>query len=91
MLLPLDGPAVQSKQTIPASETLVKVGASVLTERKVITVQPLTGNVYLTFETGKDGFLLLKRGIYSFEASETQVVYIKAVAGTEDVIIAERA
>jgi len=90
MFYPLDGPSVQDELSISTQQEL-KVGASPLSERKVITVQPKDGKVYVSFVNGEDGFLCFKNGIYTFEASDKQPVYIKAESGTVAVVVAERA
>lgn len=90
-LLPLDGPSVQTTLSVTTIQVEVKVGTLALAERKVITVQPQDGKIYISFVSGQNGMLLMKNGIYSFEASETQAMYIKAVTGTVQVVIAERA
>ena len=91
-LLPLDGPAVQDSLTATGTYAEIKIGASPYDERKAITLQPLEGKLYVTFETGKPGFLLFKYQIMTFEASSTQPLYFKTVSGSsEAVIVAERA
>jgi hypothetical protein len=89
MLQPLDGPSVQDTLAV-TTEVEAKVGASAFEERKVITLQP-DDKLLVTFESGQPGFTLAKNGIYTFEASNTQPVYITAVSGTVNVIVAERA
>lgn len=88
--LPLDGPAVQDVINISTSQVEAKVGASAFDDRKVVTLQP-QGKIYVSFVSGEDGFLLFKNGIYTFEATHQQPLYIKALAGTVDVVVAERA
>lgn len=89
MLQPLDGPSVQDTIAV-TTEVEAKVGASAFDERKVVTLQP-DGKLYVTFESGQPGFTLAKNGIYTFEAASSQPVYISAVSGTVNVIVAERA
>lgn len=91
MLYPLDGPSLQASVTITTTPIEVKVGASAYSERKVITIQPVNGTVRLTFESGKPGFYLLQGGLYSYEASESQAVYVYTDSGSVTAIIAERA
>jgi len=101
MFQPLDGPAIQG--TISVNTTvpqLVKVGASAFDERKVITIQPIDGRIYVYFANDGEnpnaatisskGFIQYKIQKDSYEASHTQNVYILAVSGTVDVRIAER-
>ena len=89
-LLPLDGPSAQDVISV-TTQVEAKVGASALGERKVVTIQPTDGKLYVSFVSGEDGFLCFKNGIYTFEASEQQPLYIKAFTGTVAVVIAERA
>lgn len=91
MLLPLDGPSVQAQISVSTSEVELRVGSSALAERKVITIQPVNGNIRVIFESGKPGFYAFRGGIYSFEASASQPVYARTDSGTVNVIIAERA
>ena len=100
MLLPLDGPAVQIKLT--AVDTItpveVKVGASALIDRAVITIQP-NGNIKVYFSDGSsfssynlaNGFDHYKSAKETYEAGVKQKVYILASSGTVNVVIVERA
>jgi DUF4097 and DUF4098 domain-containing protein YvlB len=90
LLFPLDGPSVQSKISLTTTEIEAKVGASTYDDRKVITIQPVNGTIRMTFQQGTDGFYLFQGGMYSYEASASQKVYIKTDTGTVDVIISER-
>lgn len=91
MLFPLDGPSVQASITATTTPAEVKVGASAYSERKVVTIQPVNGTVRVTFESGKPGFYLFQGGFYSYEASQSQPIYIYTDTGSVTVIIAERA
>lgn len=91
MYLPLDGPSVQDVISVTTSQVELKVGASAYPERKVVTIQPQDGKVYVSFVSGEDGFLCFKNGIYTFESSDSQLLYIKSVSGTVNVVVAERA
>jgi len=100
---PLDGPAKQTKITVNTTTVQeIKVGASAQDERKVITVQPLTGKIYVYFGDATasapnaatviaNGFVQYKKAKDDYEASPQQPLYILAVSGSVDVIIAERA
>ena len=101
MFQPLDGPAVQTKITSVGTVTPVevKVGASALTDRQVITLQP-TGNMKVYFSDGTtpsaatvlaNGLDHAKNAKESYEAGERQKVFILAASGTIDVVIVERA
>jgi len=103
MLQPLDGPAAQT--TLSANTTVVqeiKVGGSPLSARKVITVQPTSGRVYVYFgddtasapsagTVSSNGIVVFKNAKETFEAGEKQPVYVLAVSGTVSVKIVERA
>jgi hypothetical protein len=102
MLLPLDGPTKQDSISVTtASFVEVKVGASAFSERKVITIQPLSFMIKVYFADAGEtvtnstvlnkGFEHPKKSIRSYEASESQKVYMIAVGGTTNVIVAERA
>jgi hypothetical protein len=100
-LLPLDGPSAQATLSVDASTVVeAKAGGSALTERKVVTLQPLTGKVYVYF--GGDGaapnaatviangLVCFKNAKETYEASPTQKIYLLSVTGTVNVIVAER-
>lgn len=101
MFQPLDGPSAQVKLTSVgvATPVEVKVGASALTDRAVITIQP-NGNIKVYFSDGTvpsaatilaNGFDHYKSAKETYEAGEKQKVYILAASGTVDVVIVERA
>jgi hypothetical protein len=92
-LLPLDGPSDQTSIVVTTSEVEAKVGASAFPERKIVTIQPLDGRVRVLFKTGlaaTSGFLVFKNQIASFEASDTQPVYLRTESGSTTVIVSER-
>jgi hypothetical protein len=99
---PLDGPSAQGTITVDTITVKeVKIGANALDERKVITLQPIDGKIRVFFGDGVtvpnaatvavDGFLHFKSAKDSYEATNSQAVYILAEAGTVDVKVAERA
>ena len=104
MLQPLDGPSKQYRITVDTT-TLRKIeesiGGGAFDERKVITLQPLTGRIRVYFGDGDttptagtvstDGLLQFNRSKESYEATYTQDVFILAESGTVDVIVTERA
>lgn len=101
MFLPLDGPSLQGRTTITSTTPVrVRVGVAELAERKVVTIQPLSGKIYVYFGDGvntpnaltvANGFVQSKNSIHSYEASNQQEIYILALQGTVDVVFAERA
>jgi hypothetical protein len=100
--LELDGPSAQVKKTVTNTTVqLAIVGGSALDERKVYTIQPKTGKIYLYFGDGvntpnaatlqADGILLYKNGLYSFEGSPRQPLFVLGVSvGNTDYILIER-
>ena len=104
MLQPLDGPSKQYKVTIDTT-TVRKIeeliGGGAYEERKVITLQPLSGRIRVYFgdgdstpsaaTVGDDGLLHYNKSKESYEATYSQDVFILAESGTVDVIVIERA
>ena len=102
MFQALDGPSAQDTISVGTGTVVeVKVGASPLEERKVVTIQPKDGKIYVYFGDGvstpsigtmaADGFIQVKSSLRSYEAAKSQAVFILAVSGTVNVTIAERA
>lgn len=101
MILALDGPAEQGKLSAVGTATPVevKVGASAFEGRQVLTLQG-NGKYYIYFNDGgtapnaatvsANGFTAFKDAMVSIEAGPKQDVYVLAVTGTVDIIIAER-
>lgn len=101
-LLPLDGPSQQFSISLTSTTAVeVKDGANPpLGERKVITMMPTDGKIYVYFGDGSTtptandvktkGFPHSKGSMRSYEASDTQDVWIVADTGTVDVRVAER-
>jgi len=96
----LDGPAKQYKLSSVGTSTVVEVvDTTALEERQVITFQS-TGKFYLFFgDSGAapsaavvaaDGFELPRKDLLTFEAADTQVLYVLAVSGTVDIVVSER-
>lgn len=98
---PLDGPSKQDRvavDTVTVKE--LKVGASALAERQVVTIQILDGNGWLYFGDGTTpsaatvttkGFKLVKLAKESFEAGERQQLFIISDSGTINITFTERA
>ena len=98
----LDGPALQGSVSVTTGAVVeLKVGANPLEERKVITVQPIDGKIYVYFGNEdtvpsvsyvqNDGFVHFKPAKDSYEATASQRLYILATSGTVDVRYVERA
>lgn len=100
-ILPLDGPSAQATIAVGTGSVVeAKAGGSTLSERKVITLQPLNGKVYVYFgddgaapaagTVSANGLVVFKNAKESYEASASQKVYLLAVTGTVNVAVAER-
>lgn len=101
MFIELDGPASQSRVSVTTTTIQeMKVNASPLDERKVITFQPIGDYLYVYFGDGittpsvatiqSDGFEY-PPGLFSIEAAGNQPVYMLAKNATLDVVFVERA
>lgn len=102
MLSPLDGPSAHGLLSLTTGTvTVAKVGATAHPERKVITLQPLDGKIRVFFggegaapsaaTVVAQGFRHPKNAVRSYEASDSQVIYLTSETGTVSVVIAERA
>lgn len=103
MLQPLDGPSQQTAITL--TNTVVqeaKGGGNALAERKVVTIQALTGKIYVYFgaegvtpnaaTVAANGLVQYKNQKESYEASTSQKLWILSVTvASNSVIVAERA
>lgn len=102
MYLPLDGPSKQFSISLTDS-TVIKVenGGSPLESRKIITILPTDGKIWIYFGDNSttpnaatvksDGFPHFKNALHSYEASDTQEIYIVSDTGNVDVRVSERA
>lgn len=96
MLQPLDGPSKHGILTVTDTVPIeVKVGASSLEERKVITMQsyksddPDFGDFYVYFAEGTEtptntdlstkGVIQPKNNLHTYEASAKQIMWVMAV------------
>lgn len=93
MLQPLDGPGVYDAISVSDTPEEIKVGASVLGERKVITIQPTDGIIYYGYDNSVDentGTKIYKGQWIQLEASDQLPVWVVAPTGeTVDVRITE--
>jgi len=98
----LAGPSVQGKLASVDTTTVVelKVGASVLDDRKVVTLQS-DASFFLYFGDDSlsapsaatviaDGFTIFASQLMTYEIKPTQPIYALAVAGTVNIRVAER-
>lgn len=92
MFLPLDGPGVSGSLNVTTSAAELKVNASALEDRKVVTIQPLDGDVYFGYDssvTSSTGTKVFKGQYFPLEAGDQLTVYLVADSGTVDVRITE--
>lgn len=93
MLQPLDGPGVYKAISVTDTAQEVKVGASVLDERKVLTIEPTDGTVYYGYDnlvTATSGTRIRKGQLIHIEASWRLPVWVVADTGdTVDTRITE--
>jgi hypothetical protein len=84
MLLPLDGPALYSAISVTDVPQEVRVGGSVLDERKIITLQPTDGVIYYGYSnavSSSSGTKVFKGQLIHIEASHSLPVWVVASAG----------
>jgi hypothetical protein len=100
MLLALDGPSIQGVLSVGTATVVeAKVGANPYEERQVITLQG-NGKFYVYFGDGvttpnaatvaANGFIQFKDAKDSYEAGDSQRVFLLSVSGTINIRIAER-
>lgn len=92
MFLQLDGPATYGALSVTTTPAELKVGGSVLDERKVVTLQPLDDDVYFGYDnsvSSTTGIKVFKGQHFPLEAGPELTVYIVAASGTVDVRISE--
>lgn len=92
MLQPLDGPAVYGNKSVTTTPVEVKVGASPLSERKVVTMQAIDGNIYYGYDnsvSSTTGTIIYEGQYFHLEAGDALSVWVVAEAGTVDVRITE--
>ena len=90
--IPLDGPGVYGSISVSTTAIEVKVGGSVQTERQIITIQPLDGDIYFGYDssvTTSTGTKIFRGQQYPLEARETLSVFVIAESGTVDTRITE--
>lgn len=102
MFLPLDGPSIQNTLSVgTVTPVEARIGAAPLAERKVVTVQPITGKCYVYFAAEGEtpsaanmvakGFVHFKNQRESYEAGDTQKLWLLSLSGTINIVVAERA
>ena len=89
--LPLDGPGVHGAISVTSTPVELKVGASVLEERTIVTMKPLNGDIYYGYSnavTVATGTLVKKGQFWPLEAGDSLSVWLVS-AGTVDTRITE--
>lgn len=92
MFIPLNGPALNGSLSVTTVAQELKVNASPLEDRKVVTIQPLDGDVYFGYDnsvTSSTGTLVYQGQYFPLEATEQLNVFIVSETGTVDVRITE--
>jgi hypothetical protein len=92
MYQPLDGPAVYGALSVTTTPVELKVGASPVSERKVISFQPTDGVVYYGYDSSVSsttGTKIFSNQLIIIEASEQLAVYLVSETGTVNVRITE--
>lgn len=77
----IDGPCLYGALTVGTSAIELKVGASPLAERKVVTAQPLSGEIFWGFDssvTVTTGKKIFRGQDWSKEMGPTQSVFLIA-------------
>ncbi len=91
-MLNLDGPATNGSISVTTSPVELKVGASVLSERIAVVVQPLGADIYWGYDsnvTASTGFKLFKDVLVFMGCGEELPIYLVASSGSVDTRIGE--
>lgn len=90
--IPLNGPGVNGALSVTSTASEVKVGSSRLEDRSIVTIQPLTADVWYGYDNGvtsSTGTKIFKGQVFPLEATSSLPVYVVAESGTVDVRITE--
>ncbi len=89
----INGPGVQGALAVSTTPVELKVGASRLDQRVMISIQPLDGDVYFGFDSGtltsSTGTKIFKGQYFPLEATDQATIYLITDSGTVDVRITE--
>lgn len=91
MYQPLDGPAVYGNISVTTSAAELKVGGSTYEDRKVLSIQPIDGDIFVGYDssvTTSNGIKIFQGQYVELERGELLPVYAIA-ASTVDVRISE--
>jgi hypothetical protein len=89
-----NGPGLEGALAVSTTPILLKVGASALEERAMVSIQPTNGVIYYGYTssvTSLTGTKVFKNQLLPLEATSTLTVYLVAASGTVDVRITEKA
>jgi hypothetical protein len=90
--IPLNGPGAHGALSVTTTPQLIKVGASNLDQRTIITIQPIDGDVYFGYDnsvSSTTGTLVMEGQFFPLEATHKLDVWIVCATGTIDVRITE--
>lgn len=87
----LNNGGVSATLAVTTTPVEAKVGASALTERKVLSVQPLDGKIFWGYTNVSQPFELAKLQPASWTAGPGTPIWIVAASGTVDVAVGEAA
>jgi len=88
----LNGPGVYTNLSVTTTPSEVKVGGSALSDRQVVTMQPLDGDIYYGYDnsvSSTTGTKIYKGQYILLESTDSLPVWIVAGSGTVDVRITE--
>ena len=92
MIRAVDGPGVHGAISVSTTPVEVKVGASALSERTMVTIQPLDGDIYYGYDnsvSSSNGTKIFENQTEPFEAGDQLTIWVVAESGTVDVRITE--
>ena len=92
MFIPLNGPAVNNNATVGSTAVEAKVGATILEDRKIVTIQPLSDHLYFGYSSGVtslNGTKIFKGQVYTLEATDQLPIWIISASEDNDVRITE--
>lgn len=81
----LDGPGLQGVISVGTTPILLKVGATVLAERKIVSIQPEGNKVYFGYTSGvttSTGTRVFKDQIIQLEATSSLDIYLVSDKGS---------
>lgn len=90
----INGPAENAALAVTTTAVVLRAGGSNLENRKVISMQPIDGDVYYGFSnsvTSSTGIKVFQGEKFFLECADTLDIYIVADTGTVDTRIGEYA